>query len=171
MDRHACAGFSLVELLVTIAVLGILVSTAIASPASVKQNLELETGLRRLRIGLDRGRLAAERSQQPCALSLSPNGWDAPLAGELAACRGAILDLREEGARALTLRSILPDAVRFTANGLVLDGGLVVLSHPQRTQPLCLVIGLPLGITRTGTYLADVDRPLSSSQCRPRDAR
>ena len=74
MDRHACAGFSLVELLVTIAVLGILVSTAIASPASVKQNLELETGLRRLRIGLDRGRLAAERSQQPCALSLSPNG-------------------------------------------------------------------------------------------------
>ena len=171
MDRHACAGFSLVELLVTIAVLGILVSTAIASPASVKQNLELETGLRRLRIGLDRGRLAAERSQQPCALSLSPNGWDAPLAGELVACRGAILDLREEGASALTLRSNLPDAVRFTANGLVLDGGLVVLSHPQRTQPLCLVIGLPLGITRTGTYLADVDRPLSSSQCRPRDAR
>ena len=171
MDRHACAGFSLVELLVTIAVLGILVSTAIASPASVKQNLELETGLRRLRIGLDRGRLAAERSQQPCALSLSPIGWAAPLAGELAACRGAILDLREEGASALTLRSNLPDAVRFTANGLVLDGGLVVLSHPQRTQPLCLVIGLPLGITRTGTYLADVDRPLSSSQCRPRDAR
>ena len=171
MDRDACAGFSLVELLVTIAVLGILVSTAIASPASVKQNLELETGLRRLRIGLDRGRLAAERSQQPCALSLSPNGWDAPLAGELAACRGAILDLREEGASALTLRSNLPDVVRFTANGLVLDGGLVVLSHPQRNRALCLVIGLPLGITRTGTYLGDVDRPLSSSQCRPRDAR
>ena len=70
MDRHACAGFSLVELLVVIAVLGILVSTAIASPVAVNQHLELERGLRRLRIGLDRGRLAAERSQQPCALSL-----------------------------------------------------------------------------------------------------
>ena len=171
MDRNACAGFSLVELLVVITVLGILLSTAIASPVAVKQNLELETGLRRLRIGLDRGRMAAERSQQPCALSLSPIGWDAPLAGELPACQGGRLDLREEGASALTLRSNLPDAVRFTANGLVLDGGLVVLSHPQRTQPLCLVIGLPLGITRIGTYLADVDRPLSSSQCRPRDAR
>ena len=171
MYRDTCAGFSLVELLVVIAVLVILVSTAIASPVSVKQYLELETGLRRLHIGLDRGRLAAERSQQPCALSLSPIGWDAPLAGELTACRGAILDLREEGASALTLRSNLPDAVRFTANGLVLDGGLVVLSHPQRNRALCLVIGLPLGITRTGTYLGDVDRPLSSSQCRPRDAR
>ena len=171
MDRHACAGFSLVELLVVIAVLVILVSTAIASPVSVKQYLELETGLRRLRIGLDRGRMAAERSQQPCALSLSPIGWDVPLAGELPACRGAILDLREEGASALTLRSNLPDAVRFTANGLVLDGGLVVLSHPHRNHALCLVIGLPLGITRTGKYLADLDHRLSSSQCRPRDAR
>ena len=115
--------------------------------------------------------MAAERSQQPCALSLSPIGWDAPLAGELPACRGAIFDLNEQGASALTLRSNLPDAVRFTANGLVLDGGLVVLSHPQRNHALCLVIGLPLGITRTGTYLGDVNRPLSSSQCRPRDAR
>ena len=171
MDRHACAGFSLVELLVVIAVLVILVSTAIASPVSVKQYLELETGLRRLRIGLDRGRMAAERSQQPCALSLSPIGWDAPLAGELPACRGERLDLNEHGTSALILRSNLPDAVRFTANGLVLDGGLVVLSHPQRNRALCLVIGLPLGITRTGTYLGDVDRPLSSSQCTPRDAR
>ena len=171
MDRDTCAGFSLVELLVVIAVLGILVSTAIASPVAMNQHLELESGLRRLRIGLDRGRLAAERSQQPCALSLSPIGWDAPLAGELPACRGGRLDLNEQGGSTLILRSNLPDAVRFTANGLVLDGGLVVLSHPQRTQPLCLVIGLPLGITRTGTYLADVDRPLSSSQCRPRDAR
>ena len=171
MDRNACAGFSLVELLVTIAVLGILVSTAIASPVAMNQHLELESGLRRLRIGLDRGRMAAERSQQPCALSLSPIGWDAPLAGELPACRGAILDLREEGVSALTLRSNLPDAVRFTANGLVLDGGLVVLSHPHRNHALCLVIGLPLGITRTGKYLADLDHRLSSSQCRPRDAR
>ena len=171
MDRNACAGFSLVELLVVITVLGILLSTAIASPVAVKQNLELETGLRRLRIGLDRGRMAAERSQQPCALSLSPIGWDAPLSGELPVCRGGRLDLNEQGDSALTLRSNLPDVVRFTANGLVLDGGLVVLSHPQRNQALCLVIALPLGITRTGTYLGDVDRPLSSSQCRPRDAR
>ena len=171
MDRDSCAGFSLIELLVTLVILGVLASIAIASPVAMKQHLELESGLRLLRIGLDRGRMAAERSQQPCALSLSPIGWDAPLAGELPACRGGRLDLNEQGASALTLRSNLPDAVRFTANGLVLDGGLVVLSHPHRNHALCLVIGLPLGITRTGKYLADLDHRLSSSQCRPRDAR
>ena len=171
MDRDPCAGFSLIELLLAVVMLGILASIAIASPAAVKHNLDLETGLRRLRIGLDRGRMAAEHSQQPCALRLTPEGWQPPVAGNLPACRGASLDLQDQGASPLTLRSNLPDVVRFTANGLVLDGGLVVLSHPQRNRALCLVIGLPLGITRTGTYLGDVDRPLSSSQCRPRDAR
>jgi prepilin-type N-terminal cleavage/methylation domain-containing protein len=171
MDRDPCAGFSLIELLVTFVILGFLASIAIASPAAVKHNRDLETGLRRLRIGLDRGRMAAEHSQQPCALRLTPEGWQPPVAGNLQACRGVSLDLQEQGASPLTLRSNLPDLVRFTANGLVLDGGLVVLSHPQRNQALCLVIGLPLGITRGGIYRADINTPLSSSQCRPRDAR
>ena len=92
------------------------------------------------------------------------------MAGDLPACRGGSLDLQDQGASPLILRSNLPDVVRFTANGLVLDGGLVVLSHPQRNHALCFVIGLPLGITRGGIYRADINTPLSSSQCRPRDA-
>ena len=171
MDRDPCAGFSLIELHVAVVMLGVLASIAIASPAAVKHNRDLETGLQRLRIGLDRGRMAAEHSQQPCALRLTPEGWQPPVAGDLPACRGGSLDLQDQGASPLILRSNLPDVVRFTANGLVLDGGLVVLSHRQRNRALCLVIGLPLGITRTGQYLADLDHRLSSSQCRPRDAR
>ena len=171
MDRDSCAGFSLIELLVAVVMLGVLASIAIASPAAVKHNLDLETGLRRLRIGVDRGRMAAERNQQPCALHLTSQGWQPPVAGDLPACLGGSLDLQDRVASPLTLRSNLPDVVRFTANGLVLDGGLVVLSHPQRNHALCFVIGLPLGITRGGIYRADINTPLSSSQCRPRDAR
>ena len=47
--------------------------------------------------------------------------------------------LKESGAGALELRSNLPDAVRFSTNGLVLDGGLVVLSHPSHGQALSLI--------------------------------
>jgi hypothetical protein len=53
---------------------------------------------------------------------------------------------------------------------LLLDGGLVVLSHPRVSHRLCMVIGLPLGITRTGIYQADPAVAFSSSHCRPRDA-
>ena len=114
-------GFSLVECLVVVALLGILATLAIPSSSAVQRRLELDSGLRRLRVGLDRGRMAAQRDRQPCALQLSASGWQPLLDGELPACRGGITSLVELGADDLELRSNLPDAVRFSTNGLVLD--------------------------------------------------
>ena len=163
-------GFSLVECLVAVALLAILATLAIPSSSAVQRRLELDSGLRRLRVGLDRGRMAAERDRQPCALQLSANGWQPPLAGDLTACRGGVTSLAETGSGELELRSNLPDSVRFSANGLVLDGGLVVVSHPSHAQALCLVIGLPLGISRSGVYRGDLNSSLSSALCLPSDA-
>ena len=162
-------GFSLVECLVAVVVLGILATVAIPSSSAVQRRLELDSGLRRLRVGLDRGRMAAERDRQPCALQLSVTGWQSPPAGDLPVCRGAVTPLAETGAGDLDLRSNLADAVRFSSNGLVLDGGLVVLSHPSHGQELCLVIGLPLGISRSGVYRGDPSGSLSSALCLPSD--
>ncbi len=83
---------------------------------------------------------------------------------------GAVIALAEAGAGELELRSNLPDAVRFSTNGLVLDGGLVVLSHPSHGQALCLVNGLPLGISRSGVCRGDPSGSLSSTFCLPSDA-
>ena len=163
-------GFSLLECLMVVALLGILASLAIPSSSAVQRRLELERGLRRLRVGLDRGRMAAERDRQPCALHLSPTGWQPPLAGDLPGCRGGVMLLAEPGVGRLKLRSNLPDAVRFSTNGLVLDGGLVVVSHASSAQALCLVIGLPLGISRSGVYRGDPSGSLSSALCQPSHA-
>ena len=168
-SRKRPNGFSLVECLVVVALQGILATLAIPSSSAVQRRLELDSGLRRLRLGLDRGRMAAQRDRQPCALHLSATGWQPPLAGDLPACRGGITSLVELGAGDLELRSNLPDAVRFSSNGLVLDGGLVVLSHPSDGHALCLVIGLPLGISRTGVYRGDPGGSLSSALCLPSD--
>ena len=167
-------GFSLVELMVTIAVVAVVASTALVRPGLQQQRLELETAMRRLRVGLDRARLAAERNQQPCGLSLGAQGWQPPLTQRLPVCAGAVLPLRESAAGAteaglISLRTNLPELLRFTANGLVLDGGVVVLRHTQLPLQRCLVLGLPLGITRTGRYEADSDQPLSSVHCGPSD--
>ena len=163
-------GFSFVECLVVVALLGILATLAIPSSGSLQRRLELDSGLRRLRVGLDRGRMAAIRDSQPCALQLSASGWQPPLTGDLPACPGGVTLLKETGSGELALRSNLSNVVRFSTNGLVLDGGLVVLSHPSHGQALCLVIGLPLGISRSGIYRGDPGRSLSSSLCLPSDA-
>ena len=167
--RHRPNGFSLLECLVAIALLGMLATVVLPKTHAVQRRLELDSGLRRVRVGLDRGRMAAERDRQPCALHLSKIGWIPPLTGSLPACRGGVTALAETGAAALELRSNLPDAVRFSTNGLVLDGGLVVLAHPSHGQALCLVIGLPLGISRTGVYRGDPGGSLSSALCLPSD--
>ena len=166
----SASGFSLPELLVALVIVGILATTALAHPGRDRERLALEVGLRRLRTGLDRGRMAAQRQAEPCGLALSQGGWQAPASGALVPCRGAGMALAALDASPLQLQSNLPEMLRFTANGLLLDGGLVVLSHPRVSQRLCLVIGLPLGITRTGIYQADPAVAFSSSHCRPRDA-
>ena len=163
-------GFSFVECLVVVALLGILATLAIPSSGALQRRLQLDSGLRRLRVGLDRGRMAAIRDSQPCALQLSASGWQTPLTDVLPVCRGGVTPLSETGADAFVLRSNLPDSVRFSSNGFVLDGGLVLLSHLSHGQTLCLVIGLPLGITRTGVYRGDPSASLSSALCLPTDA-
>ena len=163
-------GFSFVECLVVVALLGILATLAIPSSGALQRRLQLDSGLRRLRVGLDRGRMAAIRDSQPCALQLSPSGWQTPLTDVLPVCRGGVTPLSETGADAFVLRSNLPDSVRFSSNGFVLDGGLVLLSHLSHGQTLCMVIGLPLGITRTGVYRGDPSASLSSALCLPTDA-
>ena len=111
--RNPPNGFSLVECLVVVVVLlGILATLAIPSSSAVQRRLELDSALRRLRVGLDRGRMSAERDRQHCALQLSAKGWQPPLAGDLAACRGAVTPLAETVAGPLEMRSNLPDAVR-----------------------------------------------------------
>ena len=160
-------GFTLLELLIVLALATGLGLIALPLPVQHRDRFVMQQAMRRLRLGLDRGRLAAERFGQPCALHLSQPGWEAPATGALPPCRGASMPLIPAAGAELAVHSNLPDALRFSANGLILDGGMVVLSHPRLGHASCLVIALPLGIARTGTYHGDPSIRFSSSSCRP----
>jgi len=56
-------GFSLLELLVVVAVLGILAGMAVAHAGRDRDRQQLLSAMRSLRVGLDRGRMAAERQR------------------------------------------------------------------------------------------------------------
>ena len=174
--RRASAGFSLVELMVTVAVVGIIASLALPNSASDRDQLQLDAAARRLQLGLERARLAARRTQQACGISLGSEAWLEPehqdLPGELAPCSGIGLALQEAFQQGLIrVQTNLPRVIRVSANGLLLDGGTTVLSHEHLDRSLCLVVSLPLGVSRVGIYqgalpvLGEVPR---STLCRPR---
>ncbi|KZR92343.1 hypothetical protein MITS9509_01330 [Synechococcus sp. MIT S9509] len=174
--RRASAGFSLVELIVTVALLGIIASLVVPDAASDRDRLQLDAAARRLQLGLERARLAARRAQQACGISLARDAWEQPeqqqLPAVLAPCSGVGLALQEAFEQGpIQLHTNLPELIRVSANGLLLDGGTTVLSHERLDQHRCLVVSLPLGVSRVGTYQGDLpalgEAP-RSALCQPR---
>ena len=149
------AGFSLAELMVVLTVLGLLAALAFSGGQEQLARMRVETALRRLELGLQRARAEAQQRGQPCGLSLLSGefggGWGPPTATALPPCQRGVEPLQEPmAAGALLVEHNLPAVLRFSSNGLVLDGGTVVLSAPGTRLRRCLVMAPPLGITRLG---------------------
>ena len=144
---------NLSELLVTLAITGLLATMALANGGEPLARQRLEAATRELWLGLEKGRDQASRQGQGCALELSAQGWRTPKGGNLGPCTQAIGPLLEgtNGAQ-LKLNHNLAGSLSFTPNGLVLSGGTVVLAMEGTSLQRCLVISLPLGITRVGRY-------------------
>lgn len=148
---NRASGFTLVELLVTLAVLMLLAGLAMAYGSAGLARLRVEMASRRVLLGLEEGRSAALRSGQPCGLQLGENGWQAPASSSLVPCPGVNVPLVEGVEPSLVeVEHNLPNTVRFSSNGLVLDGGTVVLRSDGTELERCVVVSLPLGVTRVG---------------------
>jgi type II secretory pathway pseudopilin PulG len=154
-------GFSLPELLLAALLLGGLAMVGLGEAARCVARQRVESAARRVALGLELGRAAAQRQGAPCGLQLSERGWQGPESGgSLPACTGVQLALGEGVAGgAVQLEHNLPPEVRFTSNGLVLDGGTVRLSAEGSDLERCLVMALPLGVVRLGRWEQQGCRP------------
>ena len=154
MSRQARAsGFSLAEVLVGVAILGLLAALGWGGGSEHLARQRLEAATRRLDQGIQRGRAEAQKQGRPCGLSLQEEGWAPPAGGVMPPCWHTLESLKEPiAAGEVQLSHNFPAVLRFSSNGLVLDGGTAVLQTAGTPLQRCLVMALPLGITRLGRY-------------------
>ncbi|MEX0587661.1 MAG: GspH/FimT family pseudopilin, partial [Cyanobium sp.] len=162
--QRSDSGFSLAELLVAVAVLGLLATMAIGGGQGSLARMRVEAASRRLGVGLEAARQQAQSQGQPCALELGASGWREPSGGSLASCLAAVAaSAGDQQGDPVTLQHNLPAAMRFSSNGLILDGGTVVIGAPGTELRRCLVVSLPLGVSRLGRYTGPLGGAPSSS--------
>ena len=166
---------SLIEKLIVVSLLGTLASMPLVTGRIDHDQLQLDSSVRRLQSGLDQARRIARREQTACGISLSEEGITASdqgiLPGSIPACPGSGMSLQEDLQKGpiVLITNLLP-VLRFTTNGLLLDGGIAVLSHQRKAKARCLVVSLPLGVSRIGSYQAPIPSSggrLMSSHCLP----
>lgn len=146
----AVAVMTLPELLTSCAIAGVLASLSISHGGELLVQQRLLAATRQVQQGLERARHQAQRQGHPCALALGESGWQEPEAAELPACTAALGPLLSGfSSGQLQLQHNLHQ-LRFTANGLVLGGGTIWLHLAGTSQVRCVVISLPLGISRHG---------------------
>lgn len=160
------AGLSLAELLVVVALLGIGMALLLPSGREAVAREQVEAATRALLEGLQLGRAAAERQGSACGLTLSGEGWQEPADGALPGCAGAAGPIRSGLGGGVRLSHNLPETVRFSGSGLVLDGGTAVLEAPGTELRRCVVVALPLGVTRVGV-MEGGGAALNAALCRP----
>ncbi|MEB3261653.1 MAG: prepilin-type cleavage/methylation domain-containing protein [Cyanobacteriota bacterium] len=162
------AGTTLAELLMVIALVGLVAGWAFGvQPESVARQ-QVETAMRRLVVALERGRTAAERSGSPCALELGTWGWRGAQAEGAVPCPGADTSL-DEGLLAgeLLLSHTFSGPLRFSTNGLAIDGGTALVGAVGTDLVRCLVVSPPLGVMRVGRYAGAITARPQASACQP----
>jgi prepilin-type N-terminal cleavage/methylation domain-containing protein len=135
------AGLSLPELLVAVAVLGLLLAFGGITGQGFLARQRVEVAARELVSAIERERDLAIRQARP--RSLAVHG------------RGGLLEAAGVAGGRLELSHNLPEELRVTANGLLLDGGTVVVAGPGTDLRRCLVMALPIGVLRLGRYTGE----------------
>ena len=155
---------SLTELFTAVAIVGILAGTSISASRRPLAHQQLLAAARQLELGIEQARDQAMDQQLPCALALGEVGWVEPDDGSLPSCTHAIRPLLAgDRANGLQLKHNISE-LQFTTNGLVLGGGTVRLAVDGLVQERCVVISLPLGITRQGLWSEGQCLPASKAQ-------
>jgi hypothetical protein len=140
---------TLAEQLIVVSLLGGLGCWGLSCSQEQRHRQRVEAVASEWLAGIQLARAEAERRQLACGLSLDRGGWQEPVDGSLPACATGLKRFGD----AVTLAHSLPATLRFSANGLVIDGGQLIddMATDGNWDGLGSIDGLG-GISSVGEY-------------------
>jgi prepilin-type N-terminal cleavage/methylation domain-containing protein len=160
------SGLSLVEMLVTVVIVGVLMSLAISSFVGMYNQNQLKDALRQVEASIKEAQKQAKKKGKTCKIKLDTVTIDGKIRNRVTIVKNT--DPGESGkdyTGCLLSDQILPESVSLVTNipgstnkitfsykGNTPTSGTIKLSATNTSSEKCLVISNGLGIIRTGQY-------------------
>lgn len=142
------SGFSLIELMVAIVIMGILMAAAIPSFSSWMQNSQIRTAAESVQNGLQLARTEAVNKNTPVSFTLTGNNWSVDLVGDLYGTAASNVQQRfgTEGSRNAVIASN-QNVVTFNGSGRVTPtpAAAITFTVTNPTAGACTAVGTSAG--------------------------
>ncbi len=143
-------GFTAIEIMVVVLIIGILAAIAIPSFLAMNNKVKLNYGLSSLRASIEEAQRKAIRTSKDCPVTLPTTGTSDPTVNSPCLIAGN-LTLHD-----VTMRNNFT-SVTFnyrgdTATSTAIKGTIVLSMPNQLGEQKCLVISPGIGLIRTGNY-------------------
>jgi prepilin-type N-terminal cleavage/methylation domain-containing protein len=150
MSRSPSSGFSLLELLVGVVVIGIATTVALTSYVNLRRDAQLRQAALELTGYLDRAKASARGSSSSCQLSMAPStAAIGPSAYPGSCATQPTVNLNDEaGATGITASGTT--SFSFTPRGFVTTPTVTYLSIPNSSIQACVMVNSPVGLIRKG---------------------
>lgn len=143
-------GFTLIEILVILAIVGILASIGVPSFLAMNNRAKLNSSLSNLSSAIQEVQRTAIRTTKSCTISFPSSGTDNPTIASSCLISGNLM------LNGINMRNNITSIVfnfRGDTSTSSASKGTIVLSLPGNTgDPKCLVIGPGIGTMGTGNY-------------------
>ena len=154
-------GFTIVELVVALLIIGIIASLSAPSLISIHRRNQIDTNLAELLGAIKETQRQAMRLGRICRIDINPN--TNLVTGNPPRCLPETTNIDDE----INIRTNLPGSnpnISFSPKGNTTRMGTIVLSSNSTDYQRCFVISLGLGIMRTGEYRSSANS-VSARNC------
>ena len=166
------AGFTSVELAITLIVVGVLAAISIPSFLGQYNNYKLAQNLGDVRTALQQAQLNAQREGKKTGCTLNFDTSTGQITSSTSGCltSGTLTLPQEVAMKAEKSPGVSLDSLSFSFRGTSNEEGTIVLYRTDGSgEKRCLAITLVTGIIRTGIYDDSATPPsnIDKSKCKP----